>query len=74
MVFSTLGILVTVRANPEAWRDAFVYKSKLLTANMIQALYANIDYSPPGTNKANEEHTVMSWWQDFLIDTEGKHI
>ena len=41
---------------------------------MIQALYANIDYSPPGTNKANEEHTVMSWWQGFLIDAEGKHI
>lgn len=43
-----------------------------LTAEGIMALYADIRYSPFGSNRRLQEAQTEAWWRDFILEIEGE--
>ena len=68
---STLGVLRSVRANPEANRSAFCGCDEELSFEQIRELFQP-DLSVVGCNKRDLDVSAFAFWNDYLVDIRGK--
>lgn len=60
-----------MKSQPEEMKQLFLYQGRTISAEGIQALFMDIQFSENGSNKREAEHKVIGFWRDFLIDIEG---
>ncbi len=66
----TLGVLEAVRQHPGLFKEVFCAGTNRLTAEQVKGIFAP-QYSRRGTAKRSLEAKLLSYWNDFLQDTEG---
>ena len=64
-----LGVLDSIKAYPDQFKPLFCFGSVVVTAEMMNGLFA-IEYSEKGSNRRAFEENVISYWLDFLQDVE----
>ena len=65
-----LGVLEAMKKHPTIFHEAFCYTPKTLTTSIFEALFRRVTRGLEGSNKRSIESQVLSFWQDFLQDTE----
>ncbi|XP_028259851.1 uncharacterized protein LOC114434702 [Parambassis ranga] len=65
----TLGVLDKIQKNPDSFRPLFCHEPSTLTADQVDDLFT-IRLSPEGSNKRVAEEVVITFWRDYLQDTE----
>ena len=66
-----LGVLDSIKAYPDQFKPLFCFGSVVVTAEMMNGLFA-IEYSKKGSNRRAIEENVISHWLDFLQDVEER--
>lgn len=65
----TLGVLDKVKNYPESFRPLFCHEPVKLTADAMENLF-RFKLSPVGSNKRAAEEMVVTFWRDYLQDSE----
>ena len=67
---STLGVLASMRSVSSVWKAALSARPEM-TADKILDLYADVSYSPRGSNKRVVEEVVITNWRDYVLELAG---
>ncbi|XP_076126782.1 G2/M phase-specific E3 ubiquitin-protein ligase-like [Alosa pseudoharengus] len=65
----TLGILSKIQEHPQAFHPILCHQPVHLTADKLDDLF-EIQWSVEGSNRRNVECQIVTFWRDFLQDTE----
>lgn len=66
---SALGVLEKIRMHPESFWPLFCHVPSALTADRMEDIFS-ISLSPEGSNKRSAEEMVVTFWRDFLQDSQ----
>lgn len=56
--------------HPDSFRPLFCHVPSALTADLMEDIFS-ISLSPEGSNRRSAEEMVVSFWRDYLQDSEG---
>lgn len=65
-----LGFLEKIKIFKE-FRELMCYTYSKLTANKVSSIF-KVKLSEVGSNNRNIESRILTFWNDFLCDCEGK--
>jgi len=65
-------VLDTVQQHPTAMEEAFIYSPSTLSAEILRTVFAINKWST-GNRHAAETRTQI-FWQDFLLDLQGRYL
>lgn len=68
--YCTLGVLEKIRMHPDRFRPLFCHVPSALTADLMEDIFS-ISLSPEGSNRRSAEEMVVTFWSDYLQDSEG---
>ena len=68
-----LGTFKATKRFPKQFHSVFVHNEQMLCAKDLRDLF-KVTYSETGSNRLRKEEQVYSWFNDTLLDVQGKHL
>ncbi|XP_053272707.1 G2/M phase-specific E3 ubiquitin-protein ligase-like [Pleuronectes platessa] len=67
---ATLDFINALEQHPSLFFSFMCYTETKLTADVLENIF-QVEFSPPGSTRCQEETRVLGYWRDYLLYVEG---